>query len=222
MIDPDNPPKLPDATQAELEEFIMFGIAAAGKNARLTAIGLDYFINSLPNEHSWDGGPLARPLARLASWRASECHRLPCNATGWDGGWSRETQVRMLGKLVKQAGLGCYNQRAASFLDLLDRVAAGLDLRTCTIEELEQVRGIGKKTSRFFVVYTRPEQHDYAILDVHILSWMQEQGYQVPDQTPTTASMYKWAERMFIKEAASRGITPLELDQAIWKTRRIK
>lgn len=222
MIDPENPPTLPSATQAELEEFLMFGISAAGKNAAVTAVGLDKFISSLPstlNERA--RGEPASPLARLARWLTNECYHLPCAATGWDGGHTRETQVKMLGRLVKQAGLGCYSQRAASFLDLLDKVRSGLDLRTCTVAELQMVRGVGKKTARFFVMYSRPECHEYAILDVHILRWLSDLGYQVPESTPKSANLYRHIEKIFIREAKSRGVTPIELDRAIWTSRRV-
>jgi hypothetical protein len=216
MVDPENPPKLPGATQAELEEFLWFSIAVAGHNAANTAVGIDKFINSLPAPEFEP----ARPLARLARWQATECFRLPCDATGWDGGWSLETRIAMLAELVKQAGLGCHSQRAASFLDLMEKVGAGLDIATCTVEQLEDVHGIGKKTSRFFVMYTRPGKHRYAILDVHILDWLRSQGYQAPKHTPKATSTYNRLEQEFIREADARGVTPLELDAAIWKARR--
>ena len=217
MIDPANPPQIPEATQAELEEFLMFGIAAAGHNSKQTAVALDRCIELLPGQKHLG---LPSPLARLAGWLAQECYRLPCDATGWDGGWSRKTQVEMLGKLARQAGLGCYNQRVTSYLDFLDKINTGLNLRTCSIAELEQIYGVGKKTSRFFVMYTRPDQNEYAILDVHILAWLREQGYDAPTQTPRGPKSYEWLESMFVQEASSRGVTPLELDRAIWTARR--
>ena len=48
MIDPNNPPQLPSASRHELEEFMLFSIAVAGKNAKVTAKALDRFLHSLP------------------------------------------------------------------------------------------------------------------------------------------------------------------------------
>jgi thermostable 8-oxoguanine DNA glycosylase len=95
-----------------------------------------------------------------------------------------------------------------------------LDVATCDIHDLEEVWGIGRKTSRFFVMYTRPEDQEYAILDVHILRWLREQGHDsAPMQTPRSKKKYELLENAFIWEAQARGMTPLELDTVIWAER---
>lgn len=92
---------------------------------------------------------------------------------------------------------------------------AGLDLYTCTPGDLERVKGIGPKTSRFFIMWTRPDA-SYAALDVHILRWLRAQGYDAPKSTPQSQKRYAELEHIFIKEAEARGKTPRELDEEIW------
>jgi thermostable 8-oxoguanine DNA glycosylase len=114
---------------------------------------------------------------------------------------------------LQAAGLGCYNQRARSFLEL---AMAGLDLRACQPSELEAIYGIGKKTSRFFIMYTRPTASEAAVLDTHVLKWLHLQGHDVPSATPK-GKRYNEIEGIFLEEARQRGLTALELDRQIWQ-----
>jgi len=91
----------------------------------------------------------------------------------------------------------------------------GLDLRTCTPGQLEAVPGIGPKTARFFIAWTRPDAR-VAVLDRHVLRWMRENGHpDAPVGTPT-GRRYAEIERAFLAEADRRGKTPRELDLEIW------
>lgn len=128
-------------TQADLEEFVVFAVAVAGKNAastRKAMEGLKY---------------------RLLAWGADKgllyaIHNLAVTFKEA----SLAGEEKHLARLAKDSGFGCYNQRAKSWIELADRVwgkKPRLDLFTCTVEELEEVWGIGKKTSRFFIVYSR-------------------------------------------------------------------
>jgi len=92
---------------------------------------------------------------------------------------------------------------------------AEIDLTTCTPQELEEISGIGPKTSRFFIMWTRP-QEKHAALDVHILRWLRKQGYDAPKNTPQSKTRYAELEKAFIEEAEKRGKTPRELDLEIW------
>jgi len=92
----------------------------------------------------------------------------------------------------------------------------GLDLMTCAPDELERVQGVGPKTSRFFIMWIRPEER-YAALDVHILAWLRQQGFDAPRSTPGQPGTYRRLERIFIEEADKRGITPRQLDSQIWE-----
>jgi thermostable 8-oxoguanine DNA glycosylase len=88
------------------------------------------------------------------------------------------------------------------------------DLRTCSSTDLEVVPGIGPKTARFFVAWTRPDAR-VAVLDRHVLRWMRELGYDAPVATPA-GRKYLELEAFFIAEADLRGKTPRELDLEIW------
>ena len=89
-------------------------------------------------------------------------------------------------------------------------------LKSVTIEELESVYGIGSKTSRFFILHSRPDQQ-IAVLDTHILKWMYSQGYDVPKATPRK-ELYGKIEKDFLTEAWKREKTPAEFDLEIWKS----
>lgn len=116
---------------------------------------------------------------------------------------------------LEAAGTGNYSKMEKAFREIVLLWDQGLDLRTCTPEELETVHGLGRKTSRFFIVWTR-ENANVAALDVHVLRWLREKGYNAPRNTPASAKKYAALEQAFLKEAAALGKTPQELDQEIW------
>lgn len=90
-----------------------------------------------------------------------------------------------------------------------------LNPETCTLEELEEVHGVGPKTARFFLLWTRPGVR-LAALDTHILAWLREQGIDAPKATPPAGERYKHLERIFISYADDLNMTPRELDYKIW------
>jgi len=90
-------------------------------------------------------------------------------------------------------------------------------LRTWTVEQFEQIPGIGPKTSRFFVQSTR-ENTRYAVLDTHVLAWLREQGHDVPKSTPTKKN-YAKIEALYLQIADELGLSPRELDAQIWVSR---
>lgn len=94
--------------------------------------------------------------------------------------------------------------------------AEPLDLRTCSVDDLEDLPGIGPKSSRFFLMYTRPG-YRCAVLDVHILRFMREHGIDAPEHTPQNRSTYKKLEREYLRLAERLGVDPTELDDAVWQ-----
>jgi len=94
------------------------------------------------------------------------------------------------------------------------------DLRKCTPQELERIHGIGPKTSRYFILHSRPGQK-LAVLDRHILNYLKSLGHDVPTTTPSS-KRYVEIERIFLSEADKQGKTPAELDLEIWNAKARK
>lgn len=184
-----------DRSDAELQAFIMFCIAVAGKNADNTLRG----VNSL-----------------MRGWAVRYGEGMPYD-------WVRKADADdRLAADIKQAGLGCFNYRAAYFRSLLE---VNPDLRTATTDELEQVKGVSHKTSRFFILFTRPNVDNIAVLDVHILRFMKSQGFEgVPDTPPSSTKVYKEWERWFIElwnnKFRDAWPTLAEFDYAVWSYMR--
>jgi len=110
--------------------------------------------------------------------------------------------------------MGQYTRIANAFRE----VAKLSSLSTVALDDLEKVKGIGSKTSRFFVMHSRPNQR-VAVLDTHILKWLGTQLFiSVPKATPSDKKKYQWLEYCFLKLADLKGKTPAELDLEIWSS----
>jgi thermostable 8-oxoguanine DNA glycosylase len=118
-----------------------------------------------------------------------------------------------LGIILKNNGIGCYNLKAQAIKELAD---SNLDLRLCGVEDLENITGIGMKTSRCFIIHSR-RNAPYAGLDTHILKHLSYKGYDVPKSTPSKKK-YLELEKIFINMALSLGKTVAEYDLEIWNT----
>ena len=186
MVDPVNLTQY-DLTTPQLEEYILFSLAVAGKNAQTTAHLLDTCLQRMHSE------------LHLSDWQPFEA--------------LRHFHASALVERLKSAGLGCYQLRARGFLYLAE---AGLNLRTCSLEQLEACPGIGLKTSRLFVLHTR-RNAQVACLDVHILHFLRDLGYTVPTQTPSSRRHYMLLEEIFLEQARKRRQSPAKLDLAIWR-----
>ena len=114
--------------------------------------------------------------------------------------------------IFEEARAGVYEKlsRAVQELAKLD-----LDLSTCGPNDLEAVHGIGPKTSRFFIVWTRPDER-VAVLDRHILKWLARRGFTVPANTPANVNTYRRIEKAFLGEADRLKMSPRDLDLKIW------
>jgi hypothetical protein len=112
---------------------------------------------------------------------------------------------------LQQVRTGRYKLLARCLAELVN-----LDPRTCTIKELEAVPGIGPKTARFFILWTRPDAH-CAALDVHVLRYLRSKGYPAPKSTPPAGRRYRKLEQAFLAEADRQGMTARELDLAVWE-----
>lgn len=124
--------------------------------------------------------------------------------------WKRR---RILMKRLRCVRIGKYSLLARAF----DALAhSKIDLRTCSVTELESFHGIGPKTARFFILHSRPKQ-EVAVLDTHMLKEMKRLGFSVPKGTPQ-GGRYAELERAYIAHIKKRGITDFAAyDLTTWK-----
>ena len=97
-------------------------------------------------------------------------------------------------------------------------------LRRFSVEKLEQIPGVGKKTSRFFKLHTDPDATCIP-LDTHILKFLKSiyPTNYVPKNTPSSVSIYNQLEevaRREMKKYMTKNYlnTLAEADLAIWKS----
>ena len=193
MIDPSKITNY-NATDEELEELILFWVCAAGKNGRTAARCLDKFLKLVSD-------PYGKPMNSI--FNAHSLYNLP--------------------DTLQACGIGCYNSKAKSFLQLaIECISGRLNLRTCTAGDLEKTHGIGMKTSRCFIIHTR-ENARYAGLDTHVLKHLKINGVgNVPKSTPGTKKEYLRLEKAFLKLADEIGMLPSRYDLMIWNKYSVK
>jgi thermostable 8-oxoguanine DNA glycosylase len=95
-------------------------------------------------------------------------------------------------------------------------VNSKLNLRTCTVEDLESVYGIGSKTARCFIIHSRPDAN-CAGLDTHILKFLKSKGHDVPSSTPGR-KQYKQLEQVFLGYVKQSGKSVAEFDLGVWNS----
>lgn len=116
-----------------------------------------------------------------------------------------------LPNFLKDHGIGCYNFKAKAVWELIN---SNLNLRTCSVEDLEKIYGIGPKTARCFVIHSRPNAN-CAGLDTHILKFLRAKGHNVPSSTPGKRR-YKELEQVFLKYVKASGRSVAEFDLEVW------
>ena len=182
------------ATDHELEELILFWILAAGKNGVTSAKCLDNFLTS------WQ---TAFGEMRLSPFEIIE----------------KVDKKQILPHELKRFGIGCFNRKAQYFRNI---IYANLNLRTCTVEELENINGIGAKTARCFLIHSRKNQR-FAALDTHVLKFLKDKGHEVPKSTPAKRSKkYYELEKIFLNYVKESGKTVAEFDLNLWNYYREK
>jgi thermostable 8-oxoguanine DNA glycosylase len=177
-------------TTYQLEECALFSLLVAGKNALTTSRLLDIFIKDFKFGNE-------TPFEVFSKFNL---HQIP-----------------KLSIALKDYGFGCYNNKAKGIYQL---VRAELDLKTCSVDDLEKIHGIGMKTSRLFVLHTRPKARCIP-LDVHILHYLQDLGYDVPKATPSKKK-YLTIEKLCITLADADNKTCAEWDLDAWRFYRNK
>jgi endonuclease III len=134
-------------TDSELQSFLIFAVAVAGKNADSVAPKVNRMLKDWKTE----------PFTFLRTYR------------------------RDIDTIMREYRMGPYDQRMIPAMNgIID-----LDLHTCTIADLEAIKGIGPKTSRFFMLHSRPDQ-ELIVLDIHILRYLKRRfRMKVPKSTPS-------------------------------------
>ena len=183
-----NPKKITDfnRTKADLELFAVFAVCVAGKKAQQTADKV--------NDNFRD---VQTPTKQLTPFEAIK----------------NLVDIKVFVAYLKMAKMGQYRRIYRALRDLAE---SGIDLKTCSVEDLEAIHGIGPKTSRFIIMHSRPNQR-LATLDTHILRWMRDQGIETPKATPQSKKLYKELEQKFLTLCDKCAILPSQLDLKIWK-----
>jgi len=194
MIDPSKI-TIDNATDDKLEELILFWVCAAGKNGRTAARCLDKFLKLI------SGPGYGKPMSSIFNIY----------------------DLSALANKLRVCGIGCYNSKAKSFLQLaIECISDRLNLRTCTADDLVKIHGIGMKTSRCFILHSRPGAR-YAGLDTHILKHLRANGVEnVPKSTPAGKKEYLRLEKEVLKLADDVNMTPSEYDLMVWNKYSVK
>lgn len=127
----------------------------------------------------------------------------------------RDIDDGQLREVLQYFKFGQYNRIEAAF-----RSAAYLNIkRDLNIDTLQRIKGIGPKTARFIVLYTDPKA-DCAVLDTHILKYLQLEypWSNVPRSTPTNQRTYSIWEEKFKYLARQSGKTVRQLDTEVWQS----
>ena len=136
-------------TEEELQLFLLFCIVVAGKTAYIQADKLEQFLDSINSRLM-----MLKHTSPFQSLKSAEQHGI-------------------LLQEIHKAKLGQYKKIYAAFLFI---VKHNIDLKKCTPESLQQIPGVGYKSSRFFLLHSDSNwQNNMAILDVHILRFMREE-----------------------------------------------
>lgn len=207
MIDPTNITDY-NLTDKELEEHILFWVCAAGKNGVTAASCLDKCIMLMRVFIKVD-------IENKDNLIYNGLNIDPDNASCFN--LIKAIKQIFLPHTLRNAGIGCFNNKAKTFRALAD---SGLNLKNCSVADLESIPGIGPKTARCFLIHSRPNQK-LAGLDVHILRFLKDKGYNVPKSTPT-GKRYAEIEQYFIREAEKANMKIADFDLKIWNKYRNK
>ena len=122
---------------------------------------------------------------------------------------------------LRRVKAGQYDSLRNAICATLDNMTVFGDefLRTASLEDLENIPGVGPKTARYFLMNTRADQR-YAALDTHILHFLEaREGIPVPKTTPT-GQRYRELEEIFLLIADFEDVSPVALDIAVWRASR--
>ena len=177
----------------KLECFLLFCIVVAGKTAYIQAQKLEDFLVSVNK--------------RLM---------MPENINPFQTIKSAE-QHGILFEEIKLAKLGQYKKIYSGFKYISDRE---YNLSRMTPKILEEIPGVGMKTSRFFLLHSDTFYKDkIAILDTHILKFIKENiDDRAPKSTPVIPITYRFWEDMFLSWCKQNNKNVADFDLEVWKS----
>jgi thermostable 8-oxoguanine DNA glycosylase len=180
-------------TEEELQLFLLFCIVVAGKTAYIQAEKLEQFLCSVNK--------------RLM---------LPDNVNPFQTIKSAE-QHGILFEEIKLAKLGQYKKIFSGFKYISERE---YNLERMTPKILEEIPGVGMKTSRFFLLHSDTFYKDkIAILDTHILKFIKENiDDRAPKSTPVIPITYRFWEDMFLNWCEKNDKNVADFDLEVWKS----
>lgn len=200
MIDPLNITKY-DCSDAELDEQIVFWIMVAGKKAKPTAKRVETLRLNLQKFYRVRTGCIVPESIITLLSLYIRCAMVSYPATFH------------LADTLKKLGFGQYNQKASYLIDLVN---SGVNLRTCSVDDLVAIKGVGPKTARCFVLHTRQGAR-VAGLDTHILRYLRQHTdvVNVPKATPT-GKQYDRLEAIILGIADIKGLSAAAFDLQVW------
>ncbi len=190
-----DPTKVTDfnRTKEELELFLLFCVSVAGKTAKQISIALENFLSN-PNFYT-------SPCSKIAPYDISPFEKIK---------WLIEHGI--LDRAIKESKLGQHKKLSFAFSQLAQ---SNLDLKSVSIEDLEKIKGIGPKTSRFFILHSR-KTNNIACLDTHQLKYMKSLGIEVPKAISSKKQYYK-LEKIYLDILKQNNIKDVaEFDLMIW------
>jgi len=194
MIDPQNITNF-ERTETQLQEFLLFAICVAGKNASVQAKKLDDFLVLIQGP-AWPRGFTFYP---------THFDNLHC------------LSLFEIEHYLKEVKMGQYTRISKAFCELSTQRPF---LKGATVQGLERIKGIGPKTARFFILHSFPNAR-CAVLDTHILKYIRERGIDstAPKTTPS-GKRYAELEKKFLDfydNNYKRFYTLADFDLIIWK-----
>jgi thermostable 8-oxoguanine DNA glycosylase len=192
MIDPYNITNY-NRTQNELEEFLLFCIVVAGKTAYIQAQKLEEFLTSVNKRLM-----MPEHINPFQSLKSAEQHGI-------------------LFEEIKIAKLGQYKKIYSGFKYLAEKE---YNLSRMTPKILEEIPGVGMKTSRFFLLHSDTFYKDrIAILDTHILKFIKENiDERAPKSTPVIPLTYRFWEDRFLNWCSENNKNVADFDLEVWKS----
>jgi thermostable 8-oxoguanine DNA glycosylase len=128
-------------------------------------------------------------------------------------------RTKRLVPLLKRCRTGQYNRISRAIKE-----TRTLDLREDSFDAMEEVFGVGCKTSRFFILHSR-EDAKCVPLDTHILKFLKRHRVRnVPKTTPTSKKQYLRLEKAALRLISKHhpNLSLADADLLIWSRERAK